>query len=167
MMPKTCSICTLSTEMRDALDHALATHVGSIRKISQEFGVSYDALYRHAQEHLPQALLASAGADAISHADDLLDDIAWQRREARGLLDAAKRTNDIRAGVAALGMLLRQLELLAKLRGELQAGQQVNILLSAEGQQLIAVILTALAPWPEARLSVADALSALEPKAAP
>lgn len=166
-MPKTCSICTLSPEMRDALDHALARHGGSIRKISQEFGVGYDALYRHAQEYLPHALLASAEADTVSHADNLLDDIAWQRREARGLLDAAKRTNDIRAGVAALGILLRQLELLAKLRGELWANQQVNIILTEEGQQLIGVILMALAPWPEARLSVASALGALEGKGAP
>lgn len=70
-------------------------------------------------------------------------------------------------GVAALEILLRQLEFLAKLRGELRTNQQVNVLLTAEGQRLIAVILTTLAPWPEARLSVAGTLSAIKSKAAP
>ncbi len=54
-----------------------------------------------------------------------------------------------------------QLELLAKLLGELQEGQTVNILVLPEWHALRAKILEALGPYPQARIAVAEALGRL------
>ena len=53
-----------------------------------------------------------------------------------------------------------QLELIAKLLGELDERPQVNVLLSPEWLMLRAGIVAALAPHPEARRAVAEVLSA-------
>lgn len=60
------------------------------------------------------------------------------------------------------GRLQPQIELLAKLLGELDDRPQVNITLSAEWVQIRTVLLDALAPHPEARASVSAALLELE-----
>jgi len=51
-----------------------------------------------------------------------------------------------------------QLELVAKLIGELQQEGTVNIILAPEWVEMRTVILTALVPYPDARLAVAHAL---------
>lgn len=58
--------------------------------------------------------------------------------------------------------LQSQIELLAKLIGELDERPQVNITLSAEWIEVRAVLVEALAPHPEARASVSTALLELE-----
>lgn len=55
-----------------------------------------------------------------------------------------------------------QLELIAKLIGQLDDRPQVNILLAPEWQQLRSMMLDALAAYPEARIAIADALLAAE-----
>lgn len=54
--------------------------------------------------------------------------------------------------------LAGQLELLAKLLGELQEGQTVNILVMPEWQTMRAAIIGALRPFPQAQIAVAEAL---------
>jgi hypothetical protein len=58
--------------------------------------------------------------------------------------------------------LTRQIELLAKLLGELQQEGTVNVVLSPEWQTIRATLLAALAPYPEAGRAVTAALVAVE-----
>ena len=54
------------------------------------------------------------------------------------------------------------LELLAKLMGELDARPVVNLVVSPEWLQVRATLLMVLSPYPEARIAVAGALAALD-----
>jgi hypothetical protein len=62
----------------------------------------------------------------------------------------------------AAGRLRDQLELLAKLVGELRDAPTVNILVSPEWAAVRATLLAALAPYPEARLAAAAALRSVD-----
>jgi hypothetical protein len=62
--------------------------------------------------------------------------------------------------------LQNQTELLAKLLGELNDAPQVNVTISPEWQTVRAVLLAALAPYPDARTAVAARLLALNGRAA-
>ena len=53
----------------------------------------------------------------------------------------------------------KQIELQAKLIGELDDRPQVNLLVAPQWLELRVQILAALQPYPEARLAVAEALS--------
>jgi len=55
-----------------------------------------------------------------------------------------------------------QTELLAKLMGDLQQEGTVNLVVSPEWVRVRATLTGALAPYPEARVAVADCLAALE-----
>ena len=69
---------------------------------------------------------------------------------------------DFRTELAGIGQARACLELLAKLLGELDERPQVNVVLSAEWISVRAVLLSALAPFPDARAAVAARLQALE-----
>jgi len=58
--------------------------------------------------------------------------------------------------------LQSNLELLAKLIGQLDERPQVNILVLPEWEKIRYTMLQALAPYPEARAAVADALRAID-----
>lgn len=60
------------------------------------------------------------------------------------------------------GRLRDQLELVARLAGELQEAPQVNVVVSAEWAAVRSALLAALAPYPEARAAVAARLLALD-----
>jgi hypothetical protein len=62
----------------------------------------------------------------------------------------------------AAAQLQGQTELLAKLLGELNDAPQVNVLVAPEWVAVRTTLLSALGPFPEARVAVANALQALE-----
>ena len=114
---------------------------------------------RHRDDHLAAAVVKANGAAEATHGDDLLAKLESIEVEARGILKDAKKAKDLRAAVMAIRELTRLVDLLARLRGELQnAPTTINI------QVLAPVILNALEGFPEARLAVAERLSDLEQK---
>ncbi len=62
----------------------------------------------------------------------------------------------------AAAQLTTQVQLLAKLLGQLDERPQVNVLMAPEWLQVRAVLLTALAPYADARTAVAAALASLD-----
>ncbi len=62
----------------------------------------------------------------------------------------------------AAAQLTTQVQLLAKLLGQLDERPQVNVLMAPEWLQVRAALLTALAPYTDARLAVAAALASLD-----
>ncbi len=62
----------------------------------------------------------------------------------------------------AAAQLTAQVQLLAKLLGQLDERPQVNVLMAPEWLQVRAALLTALAPYADARLAVAAALTSLD-----
>jgi hypothetical protein len=157
-VPRRCTICTHPE--RAALDAALVAGT-PLRKIAQRFRASPTALHRH-QAHLPPLLAHAAAAATASRADRLLAQLDALAQEAQALAAAAARGGDYRTALLGVRERVRIVELLAKLRGTLDARPQVNVLVTAEWGQVRAAVLDALAPYPAARAAVVARLGALE-----
>ncbi len=158
-MARTCTIC--SHPGRQSIDQALVTGT-SKRDVSALFRVSEDAITRHAAAHLPQALSKAQDAAEVAHADDLLGQLKDLQGRTLGILTQAEEAKDLRTALQAVGQARGNLELLAKVTGELAQEGTVQLVVSPEWIMLRAALLGALVPYPEARLAVAGRLAALE-----
>ncbi len=158
-MPRVCTICTHKS--RAKIDKALVERE-RFRTIADQFGVSKTALLRHHDDHLPAALVKAQDAAEAAQADALLAQVVDLRDKALDVLDTAQGSEDLRAAIGAIREARGCVELLAKLAGQLKDAPTVNILVSSEWQGLQAVILQALEPHADARLAVAEALTAVE-----
>ena len=153
-MPRTCTIC--AHRRRKAIERALLAGQ-PFRKLAARFDTSTGALQRHKSEHLSTALLKADRAEQATRGDDLLKKIENLEVDARRIAAKAEKGQDLRTAIVAIRELTRIVELLAKLRGELQQPQQViNV------QVLAPVILDALVGFPEARVAVAARLQELD-----
>ncbi len=158
-MPRRCTICTHKS--RAKIDQALVAR-RPFRDIAGQYGVSKSALVRHHDDHLPAALVKAQDATEAAQADALLAQVVDLRDKALDVLDTAQGSADLRAAIGAIREARGCVELLAKLAGQLKDAPTVNILVSSEWQGLQAVILQALEPHADARLAVAEALTAVE-----
>lgn len=154
MSPRACTVC-IHPERED-IDKALVEGIAFPALIAQ-YRVSKDALSRHKHNHLPKTLAKARDAEEVARADDLLADVRNLQVRALAILDKAEGTGDLRTALGAIREARGNLELLAKLLGELDE-HPVNVLISPEWLELRAVIVTALEPHPEARGAVLGAL---------
>jgi hypothetical protein len=152
---RTCTVC--------GHDEAHAVNVALVarepyRAISRRSGLSKDALKRHSQEHIPELLVKARHAVESADADDLLERVESLQERTLAILETAEDSGELRTALGAIREARSNLELLAKLLGELDERPQVNLYLSPEWLELRAVIVTALEPHPEARGAVLGAL---------
>jgi hypothetical protein len=132
----------------------------SNRSIAKQYGVGHSAVQRH-REHIPKLLLQASQAEEIAQADTLLQRVEELFTEARGVLEAAKGDEDYPIVLAGIDRAHKQLELLAKLQGQLaQEGSPItNILVHPEFIEARTLIIEALRPFPEAKGAVVKALA--------
>jgi hypothetical protein len=157
-MPRVCSIC--SHEDREEINAALLAGQ-PLRGISRKFFGSVkaeDALGRH-REHLPLHLVKASDAAEVAQADNLLEQVKSLQARALTILDKAEASGDLRTALSAIREARGNLELLAKLLGELQQEGTINLVVAPEWLSLRAVVVEALAPYPQAREAVLGALS--------
>lgn len=124
-----------------------------------EHSVSKDALSRHKANHLPAALVQAQEAGDVARADDLLGQVRDLQARTLSILEAAESTRQYRTALSAIREARGNLELLARLLGELDDSPTVNVLIAPTVQ---VAILEALDPHPEAKRAVAAALAELE-----
>jgi hypothetical protein len=137
-MPRTCTICAHA--QRIEIDTALisAGQFGSIRDIATRYGTSKSALDRH-KPHVTDALVKAKAASETAQADTLMDKIAQLEQEARRLGKKAEDAGDIRAAMAAVRELVRIVELLAKIQGDIkEPGGKTTIVVQYIDKQLVA-----------------------------
>jgi len=158
-MPQSCSICIHPD--RAAIDAALVRGE-SLRDIAGQHALSKSALARHKLEHLPVHLVRAKEAATVADADSLLREVGALRAKAVHLLLAAERSGDLRTALAGVREARGCIELLARLLGELRDGPTVNVTISPAWIAIRAEIVGALAPYPDARIAVAERLAALE-----
>ena len=159
-MPRTCTVC--GHAQREAIELALVDPGESFRNIAARFSVSVSALHRHKAAHLPALLAKAQAAAEVAQADDLLAQVRKLQARALSILASAERAGDLRTALLAIREARSNLELLAKLLGELDERPQVNILMAPEWLALRAAMTAALGPYPDARRDVATALLRLE-----
>jgi DNA-binding transcriptional ArsR family regulator len=156
-VPRKCTIC--EHPEREAIEAALVAGELSNRRIATHYGVTEAALRRHVSAgHIPQRLVKAQEAAEAASADTLLAQVKGLQARALAILDKAEAAGDLKTALSAIREVRGNLELLAKLLGELQQEGTVNIYLSPEWLELRALIIRALEPYPEARLAVVHAL---------
>jgi hypothetical protein len=158
-MPRVCTIC--SSPQRAEIDRQLLSGA-TYRKIAERFHVTAQAQLRHKADHLLAELVKAKQAEEVSQATDLLAMAMERDTKALELLSAAEKGGDIKTAGAMLRISLVSLELLARLRGELNEQTTVNVLLAPEWLVTRAEVMRALEPYVEARLAVSAALLELE-----
>ncbi len=155
-MPRKCSVCF--HDQRAAIDRALVRGA-AYRDVAGQFALSKSAVERHLDGHVPKLLAAAAEAEA-EDADTLLREVRTLHERTLRLLGDAEEAGDLVTALKAVREARANLELLGKLAGALSEAPTVNVLVaSAEWLQTRATILTALDPFPPARLAVSEALS--------
>ena len=184
IMPRTCTVC--GHKERQAIDKALVAGE-SFRNISQHFGRSAAALFRH-KEHVTGALVKAAERREERHGASLLDQVEDLTAESQGLLSRVLQTlfppgsqngekqavspKDAKDASAVVRDVRENLRFIAQLTGQLKGdGATVNIgigiLASPEWGRISSAVLGALPPYPDARAAVADALARLSGDTAP
>ena len=158
-MPRTCTICAHAG--RDAIDAALVTGA-AFPAIAALYRVSEDALGRHKASHVPATLAQAAEASEVARADSLLDQLRDLQATTLRILATAEKTGRLTPAVLAIGQARQNIELMAKLLGELDQEGTTNITISPQYVEVRTLIITALAAFPEARQAVVAALAAGE-----
>jgi hypothetical protein len=157
-MPRVCTICT--HDQRLAIDRALVEGESAPR-IAAKYRVSDDAITRH-RAHIPAKLAQAQDAEEAAQADDLLRHVRALRGKSYALLQKAETAGDLKTALLGIREARACLELLAKLQGQLDERPIVNVLISPQWVALRAVILQTLAPYPDARAALAEALHEAE-----
>lgn len=154
-MPRTCTIC--SHPARETIDSSLIRRV-SYRNISDRFDVSETALSRHLNDHLADYVQQALSKYGEKKGVRILDKLTATLDRLDGFLDAAEANSDAREFVVVAGEVRKELELLAKLQGDLAQEGTINLNLSPEWIEIRTVIVRALEPHPDARRAVLSAL---------
>ena len=114
-MVKECSIC--NNPKRKEIDAALCSPGMSLRKISEQFGVSYQALARHKSNgHLAAGAIKKAETKALREAFNLVDDVDEVVRLTFDIY-LEQRDKNPRLALDALNSTYKGRDLLAKLTG--------------------------------------------------
>jgi len=154
-MPRSCTVCEHPD--REAIERHLVGGSSNL-SASSVFGVSESAIRRHKGNHLPAKLVLAEKAAEVAEAGDLLDQVRGLQSRTLVILDAAEREREHRTALGAIREARSNLELLAKLLGQLDERPVVNILVSPQWLELRATLITALDHHPQARESVLRAV---------
>jgi hypothetical protein len=158
-MPRTCSICTHPE--RAAIEAAIVAGT-PIRDIALRQHVGVMAVQRHKAEHIPASIAQAQEAREEAQALDVVRQLKAINAATLSILSEARKARDHDTALKAIDRIQRQIELQAKLLGEIDDRPQVNVLLAPEWVTVRAVLMRALAPHSEARADVAAALLHLE-----
>lgn len=172
-----CTIC--AHKHRHQIEVGLA-HGIAHNALARRFGVSADAVGRHAANHvgpaLKAAILSAQAPSAIdlealqaSEQEGLLSQLVHQRARLQQLAAMAADFADVKAAVSAEGAITANLALVGKLLGMIIQRHDVrstNLLISADYLALRQTIVQALRPYPQAAAAVGAALHRLETEAA-
>jgi hypothetical protein len=154
-MPRSCTVC--EHPERETIDRALVGDASN-RSVASLYDVSEAAIRRHKANHLPAKLLMAEKAAEVVQADNLLEQLRDLQQSTLNILAEAEQAKQYRTALGAIREARGNLELLAKLLGELDDGPTVNVLISPEWLELRAVIVGALEPYSDARGAVLRAL---------
>jgi len=156
-VPRACTICQHPS--REAINRELAAHT-AIPALAAKYRVSEDSLLRHRANHFPAVVAKAQEAEDVRQALDIVAQLKAINGAALTVLGEARRSGNGELALKAIDRIQRQIELQAKLLGELDERPQINLVVSPEWLRLRLVIVAALADHPAAQHAVLSALSA-------
>lgn len=174
-MPRRCLVCLHPERLE--IDKAIIA-VEPFRHIAKRFAISSSAVVRHKDNHLlPQIAKVRQVPDAPEAAASAAQaQRAKETEEATQALDVLKQLRAINAAclevltkaraagndatlLRTVDRIHRQIELQARLLGDLQDTPAVNVLVMPEWQRVRVLVVETLRPFPEARAAVVEALT--------
>lgn len=162
-MPRACTVC--GHPKRAEIDAALVSRESSNRRIASQYDLSERAIRDHKANHLKARMIEAAERTVEADIRVAIDVVA-QLRAINGaaiqVLRDARATNNGDLALKAIDRIQRQLELQAKLIGDLSDGATVNVVVSPQWVELRTMVLTTLQDHPEARAAVAEAITRTE-----
>jgi len=159
-MAQVCTVCTHAA--RRAIDRELVAGRLASRRIASQHHLVETSIRRHAANHLPAAMVAAAEAEDVAHAIDIVQQLKAINGASLAILSEARQQRDPDTALKAIDRIQRQIELQAKLLGELDDRPQVNVLVLPEWLLARDALLDALRPYPDARAAVSARLVRLE-----
>jgi len=111
-MPRVCTIC--SHPNKADIDKALLSGE-SFRNLSERFGTSTSALFRHKQEHLPVSMIKAQQVQEMTYGESLVGEMQNLIARTEGILREAERVGDLRLALDAIKQSRANLEMMAKL----------------------------------------------------
>jgi len=159
-MPRVCTVC--DSPHRDTVDRELVAGRSMHQIALMHPPISEWAVARHRDAHLTPAIVAVNAKRHQRGAERLVDRVERIVTEAETILASAKDSGKVSSALAAIRELRSTYELLGRLTGELKpdsAVTVVNVQQDPGWLELRSRLLTALAPYPDARDAVISALS--------
>lgn len=169
-----CTVCT--HDEVEAIDRAVMQPNASERAIASRYGLNRASLARHRKNHIKRAVERASRAARVAEAQrgaGTLETVEGCVRRALELLAVAEvrdaegkltRATDIKGAVSALSAAAKHLGLQAELRGEVNRGAKISVLVDTKGsprpewaavQRLIGEALAELPEGPRALASAA------------
>jgi AcrR family transcriptional regulator len=158
-MTTRCAVC--NHPEREVFEKDLTLERTTAADVARSIGCNRSTVTRHLKNHLLPELRQSYQANAepeLKHLD-VLSEMRELYGRMKGHLADAEQAKDWQAIRGFHAEARKDLELLAKLLGELQQEGTINVTVSPEWLSIRAVILTAISPYPEAAQAVRRALS--------
>ncbi len=145
-MSRTCTVCK-HPDIKN-INQELIIDNGSLRDIAGHYKLSKTSLSRHKQTHISEALSKAKDVKDHVHGDSLLDRLKEINRETLEILKVAKDGKNYDISLRAIQRIEKQIELQARLIGEISEGQVINVSVMPQWLQIRAVILQAVDELP-------------------
>ncbi len=163
-MTRRCTVCDHPD--REEIDRQLVCGT-PYRIIADRFSLSFGAVARHKDNHIPATLAQAHDADEVAQGDDLLAQVKGLQAEAQDILTEARAAGDLKTALQGIGKARDCLELLFKVEGRLQDQQAVTVSVnmdiyhSPQWRQVGAMLAVVLQDHPDLRGEVAARLKAM------
>lgn len=156
-MPRACTVC--ESPHRAKVDEGLVGGRSAL-SMSKVYALGERAIGRHKLAHLSPALTAVVVKREERRAESLVDRLESLIAKIEQLVESSHRDGAAGQMLAAARELCGCIELYAKLTSEIteRPSTVVNLLAAPEVTELVARLLRALAPFPDARVAAAAAL---------
>jgi hypothetical protein len=174
-VPRKCIVCEHPD--RAGIEFGLANRQ---RGLAKRYALSKECLIRHRRNHMGPDLMASlltrgrmTAADLenlrLTESEGIIQTLAIAKARIFRQLDKAEAAGDSAAAVRALMALHRNVELMAKVVGEIPTGNQTinNIMIAPQYHALRQAMVYALKQYPEAQKALMGALESIEGRLVP
>lgn len=158
-MSQICTVCTHKD--RKKIDEMILQNI-SIRKISKQFSINYQAVYRHSKKHLPDTLVKSKEAEVVCNADELL---TQQNKLLKLSWDIANRfisQGDDQGALKAISQIRENLKVLLEVEGKINQRNQFNVILSPQFLQIQTILMDELKKYPHIRIRISERLGEIK-----
>lgn len=161
-MPRPCRLCNHPD--REALETALLRRERTQEDVAKVLGVSDRAVGQHLQKHVPEAVrLAISQAKDTQAGLNVAQQLMEINRASRKILEEALGAGDPNLALRAIDRVEKQLELQAKLLGDIQTGVTVNVNQAPAYVEFRALVLNILDGYPEVKAKLVERLKSENP----